>query len=95
MRTHCRLLSILMLICGGLGNGAGAASLTVLTSFSETPVRAMVAGFTEANPGVRVEVIYRRTLPALRLLTQADGPRWTWCSPHPPPSSTRWTRRAC
>ncbi|WP_429109811.1 ABC transporter substrate-binding protein [Aeromonas media] len=73
MRTHCRLLSILMLICGGLGNGAGAASLTVLTSFSESPVRAMVAGFTEANPGVRVEVIYRRTLPALRLLTQADG----------------------
>lgn len=64
---------MLLLLCGGFSAGAVAASLTVLTSFSETPVKAMVAGFTEANPGVRVEVIYRRTLPALRLLTQADG----------------------
>lgn len=73
MQTHCRLLTMLMLLCGGFSAEAVAASLTVLTSFSETPVKAMVAGFTEANPGIKVEVIYRRTLPALRLLTQADG----------------------
>ncbi|SSY52664.1 Fe3+ ABC transporter periplasmic protein [Aeromonas hydrophila] len=52
-----------------------AASLTVLTSFSEAPVKAVIEGFAEQYPGVRIEVIYRRTIPSLRLLTEAGAPK--------------------
>ncbi|MFG0834228.1 ABC transporter substrate-binding protein [Aeromonas bivalvium] len=73
MQTHRRIASILLLICGGLSMPAVASSLTVLTSFSESPIKAMVEGFRQRHPEVRLEVIYRRTLSAQRLLTQADG----------------------
>lgn len=51
-----------------------AGSLTVLTSFSETPVKSVIDGFVQQYPGIRVEVIYRRTIPSLRLLTEAEAP---------------------
>ncbi|MFM4805390.1 ABC transporter substrate-binding protein [Aeromonas bivalvium] len=73
MQTHRRIAFILLLICGGLSMPAVASSLTVLTSFSESPIKAMVEGFRQRHPEVRLEVIYRRTLSAQRLLTQADG----------------------
>ncbi|MFM4965133.1 hypothetical protein ACEUBT_15530 [Aeromonas bivalvium] len=69
MQTHRRIASILLLICGGLSMPAVASSLTVLTSFSESPIKAMVEGFRQRHPEVRLEVIYRRTLSAQRLLT--------------------------
>jgi len=53
---------------------AQAASLTVLTSFSETPVKSVIDGFVQQYPDIRVEVIYRRTIPSLRLLAEGEAP---------------------
>ncbi|EPU1980137.1 hypothetical protein ACVVI9_005618, partial [Escherichia coli] len=50
-----------------------AASLTVLTSFSETPVKSVIDGFVQQYPDIRVEVIYRRTIPSLRLLAEGEA----------------------
>ena len=35
----------------------------------------VIEGFAEQYPGVRIEVIYRRTIPSLRLLTEAGAPK--------------------
>jgi phosphoglycerate transport regulatory protein PgtC len=74
MPLFCRLLPLCLVVVMLPFRSIQAASLTVLTSFSETPVRAVIDGFAEQYPEIRVEVIYRRTTPSLRLLTEADAP---------------------
>lgn len=64
------LLTVLMFTSMG---GAHCASLTVLTSFSEVPVKALVDDFVKQNPNVNIEIIYRRTFPALRMLDHNRG----------------------
>lgn len=74
MPIFCRLLPLCLVVAMLPFSTIQAASLTVLTSFSETPVRAVIDGFAEQYPEIRVEVIYRRTIPSLRLLTEAEAP---------------------
>lgn len=66
----CLLLPALFFTSPGT---ATSKSLTVLTSFSEAPVKALVDDFVKQNPDVNVEIIYRRTLPALRVLDHNRG----------------------
>lgn len=73
MQSPCRPLFILTIACWLCSAGVQAAALTVLTSFSESPTQAMVEGFTQRHPEVKIEVIYRRTLSAQRLLSQWDS----------------------
>ncbi|MGN5001129.1 ABC transporter substrate-binding protein [Aeromonas sp. 80P] len=75
MHLFCRRLALFMGSVLLPFSTLQAASLTVLTSFSEAPVKAVIEGFAEQYPGIRVEVIYRRTIPSLRLLTEADAPQ--------------------
>ncbi|SIR39605.1 ABC transporter substrate-binding protein [Aeromonas veronii] len=74
MPIFCRQLPFLLVAILLPLTPLHASTLTVLTSFSEAPVKAVIEGFSQQYPAIRVEVIYRRTLPALRLLTADDAP---------------------
>ena len=75
MPIFCRQLPFLLVAILLPFTPLHASTLTVLTSFSEAPVKAVIEGFAEQYPGIRIEVIYRRTIPSLRLLTETGAPK--------------------
>lgn len=95
MPIFCRQLPFLLVAILLPFTPLHASTLTVLTSFSEAPVKAVIEGFSRQYPAVRVEVIYRRTLPALRLLTADDAPGVDIIMSSSPTFFTRWIRRVC
>ncbi|MBT1446561.1 extracellular solute-binding protein [Shewanella sp. JM162201] len=74
--TQKLLRSLLILLCLFLPATARAQEncLVILTSFSELPFKALVDDFS-AREQCQVRVVYRRTLPAIRLLTDDNQPK--------------------
>ncbi|MCL2918631.1 ABC transporter substrate-binding protein [Shewanella litorisediminis] len=75
MTQKSLLVLLLMLLVGWPLNGQAKENcLVILTSFSELPFKGLVDKFS-AREQCDVRVIYRRTLPAIRLLTDENQPR--------------------
>lgn len=74
--TQKKLLALLLMLWLGWPNTGQAKEncLVILTSFSELPFKGLVDKFS-AKEQCEVRVIYRRTLPAIRLLTDENQPR--------------------
>lgn len=72
MAKHISTLRWIALIWIALIPPAHAQPLVILTTFSEKPVSALVADFNRQHPDIDVNIVYRRTEPAIRLMNNSS-----------------------